>query len=118
MLALALAGSAYAQMNTFSEGDIVSAEKMNENFQVLEQQFQGSRATTVNCAAGEKIGKAIDDGYTNITVSGTCTENLQFSMWREDSAENGTPTGKLAPRFLRIAGADASAKIVDGSSNT
>ena len=39
-------------------------------------------------------------------------------MWREDSAENSTPTGKLAPRFLRIAGADSSAKIVDTSSNT
>ena len=117
-IAVVLAGSAYAIPNSFSEGDIVSAEKMNENFQALEQQFQGSRATTVNCAANEKIGKAIDDGYTNITVSGTCTENLQFSMWREDSAENGTPTGKLAPRFLKLTGADANAKIVDGSSNT
>jgi hypothetical protein len=117
-IAVVLAGSAYAVPNSFSDGDIVSAEKMNENFQALEQQFQGSRATTVNCAAGEKIGEAIDDGYTNITVSGTCTENLQFSMWREDSAENETPTGKLAPRFLKLTGADANAKIVDGSSNT
>jgi hypothetical protein len=117
-LALALAGSAYAVPNSFSDGDIVSAEKMNANFQHLEQQFQGALAKTVNCAAGEKIGEAIDDGYANITVSGTCTENLQFSMWREDSAENGTPTGKLAPRFLKLTGADANAKIVDGSSNT
>ena len=117
-IAVVLAGGAYAIPNTFSEGDIVSAEKMNENFQALEQQFQGALAKTVNCAAGEKIGDAISNGYTNITVSGTCTENLQFSMWREDSAENGTPTGKLAPRFLKLTGADANAKIVDGSSNT
>ena len=118
LISLALACSAYAQLNTFSDGDTISAEKMNQNFQHLEQQFRGTRTTTVNCAAGEKIGDAIDNGYTNITVSGTCAENLQFSMWREESAENSTPTGKLAPRFMRIAGADSSAKIVDTSSNT
>ena len=113
LISLTLATVSYGQLNVFSEGDVVSAEEMNENFQQLEQQFRGTRTTTVNCAAGEKIGNAIDNGYTNITVSGTCAENLQFSMWREDSAENSTPTGKLAPRFLRIAGADSSAKIVD-----
>ena len=118
LISLTLATVSYGQLNVFSEGDVVSAEEMNENFQQLEQQFRGTRTTTVNCAAGEKIGDAIDNGYTNITVSGTCAENLQFSMWREDSAENSTPTGKLAPRFLRIAGADSSAKIVDTSSNT
>ncbi len=118
IISLALAGGAYAQLNTFSDGDTISAEKMNQNFQHLEQQFRGTRTTTVNCAAGEKIGDAIDNGYINITVSGTCAENLQFSMWREDSAENKTPTGKLAPRFLKIAGADSDAKIIDTSSNT
>ena len=118
LISLTLATVSYGQLNVFNEGDVVSAEEMNENFQQLEQQFRGTRTTTVNCAAGEKIGDAIDNGYTNITVSGTCAENLQFSMWREDSAENSTPTGKLAPRFLRIAGADSSAKIVDTSSNT
>ncbi len=118
LISLTLATVSYGQLNVFSEGDVVSAEEMNENFQQLEQQFRGTRTTTVNCAAGEKIGDAIDNGYTNITVSGTCAENLQFSMWREDSAENSTPTGQLAPRFLRIAGADSSAKIVDTSSNT
>ena len=118
ILSFLIVGTVYAQLNTFSDGDTISAEKMNQNFQHLEQQFRGTRTTTVNCAAGEKIGDAIDNGYTNITVSGTCAENLQFSMWREDSAENSTPTGKLAPRFLRIAGADSSAKIVNTSSNT
>ena len=114
-IAVVLANSAYAIPNTFSEGDIVSAEKMNENFQALEQQFQGSRATTVNCAANEKIGKAIDDGYTNITVSGTCTENLLFFE------EWGDSTFDLAPRYLKLTGADSTAKIVDasgGSENT
>ena len=116
-ISIALATSAYAIPNTFKEGDVISAEQMNENFEYLEQQFRGARSTDVKCGEGEKIGDAISNGYTNITVSGSCTENLQFSMWREDSAENSSPTGKLAPRFLRIAGADASAKIADASSN-
>ena len=38
--------------NTFSEGDVLSAEKMNENFQYLEQQFRMALATTADCAAG------------------------------------------------------------------
>ena len=118
LISLTLASGANAQLNTFSDGDTISAEKMNQNFQHLEQQFRGTRTTTVNCAAGEKIGDAIDNGYTNIIVSGTCAENLQFSMWREDSSENKAPTGKLAPRFLKIAGADSIAKIIDTSSNT
>ena len=117
-LAIALAGSAYAVPNSFSDGDIVSAEEMNANFQHLEQQFQGTQqalAKTVNCAAGEKIGKAIDDGYTNITVSGTCTENLLFFE------EWGDNTFALAPRYLKLSGADSTAKLVDasgGSENT
>ena len=117
-LAVALAGSAYAVPNSFSDGDIVSAEEMNANFQHLEQQFQGTQqalAKKVNCAAGEKIGKAIDDGYTNITVSGTCTENLLFFE------EWGDNTFALAPRYLKLTGADSTAKLVDasgGSENT
>jgi hypothetical protein len=104
--------------NSFSEGDIVSAEEMNANFQHLEQQFQGTQqalAKTVNCAAGEKIGDAINNGYTNITVSGTCTENLLFFE------EWGDNTFALAPRYLKLTGADSTAKIVDatgGSENT
>ena len=109
LVSLALACSAYAQLNTFSDGDTISAEKMNQNFQHLEQQFRGTRATTVNCAAGGKIGDAISNGYTNITVSGTCTENLLFFE------EWGDNTFALAPRYLKLTGADSTAKIVDAS---
>ena len=109
LISLALACSAYAQLNTFSDGDTISAEKMNQNFQHLEQQFRGTRATTVNCAAGGKIGDAISNGYTNITVSGTCTENLLFFE------EWGDNTFALAPRYLKLTGADSTAKIVDAS---
>ena len=68
-ISFALAASAYAIPNTFSEGDVISAEQMNENFEYLEQQFRGTRSTLVNCEDGEKIGDAISNGYTNITVS-------------------------------------------------
>ena len=62
LISLALAGSSYAQLNTFKEGDVISAEQMNENFQYLEQQFRGARATTVNCDDGETINGAIENG--------------------------------------------------------
>ena len=35
IISLALAVGAYAQLNTFSDGDTISAEKMNQNFQHL-----------------------------------------------------------------------------------
>ena len=118
LLALAflpLSFVAYAQLNTFSEGDVISAEQMNENFQALINS-NVLRAKTVNCDDGEKIGDAIDNGYNDITVSGTCNENLLYTVWT-DSAD--TPaTDKLAPRYLKITGAEAMATIVDTSSNT
>ena len=33
ILSFLLAGSVYAQLNTFSEGDVISAEQMNQNFE-------------------------------------------------------------------------------------
>jgi len=114
-IAVVLASSAYAIPNSFSEGDIVSAEKMNENFQHLEQQFQGALAKTVNCAAGETINEAIENGYNDITVSGTCNENLLYTVWRDVGVDN-QPSEKLAPGYLKITGADSTAKIVDATS--
>ena len=115
-LALALAGSAYAVPNNFSDGDIVSAEKMNQNFQALVNSNH-IRATAVNCGAGETINAAIANGFNDITISGTCSENLLFSVWRGSSVDDRTPSGKLAPRYLRLSGADTNAKIMDASSN-
>ena len=108
----------YAQLNTFKEGDVISAEKMNENFQALEQQFRGARSIKVDCAAGEKINDAIENGFTDITVSGTCNENLLYTVWRDNAGENRQPSNKLAPRYLRISGATADAKITDTTSNS
>ena len=122
LISLALAGSAYAQLNTFSEGDVISAEKMNENFEYLEQQFRGSRATTVDCGTsgtGSGINEAIAQGFNDITVSGTCNENLLYTVWRDDKQDGEyQPSNKLAPRYLRISGTSADSKIVDASSKS
>ena len=112
----------YAQLNTFSEGDVISAEKMNENFEYLEQQFRGSRATTVDCGTsgtGSGINEAIAQGFNDITVSGTCNENLLYTVWRDDKQDGEyQPSNKLAPRYLRISGTSADSKIVDASSKS
>ena len=117
LISLTLATVSYGQLNVFNEGDVVSAEEMNENFANLQEQLRGARPTTVNCAAGQTINEAIDQGYNDITVSGTCNENLLFSIWRDSSVDDRTPSGKLAPRYLRLSGADSLSKIVDASSN-
>jgi len=110
---------AYGQLNTFQEGDVLSADKMNENFQHLEQQFRGARSIKVDCAAGEKINDAIENGFSDINVSGTCTENLLYEVWPlivNDGDPNFRDNTKLAPRYLKITGADSTAKIQDATS--
>ena len=117
LISLAFAGSAYAIPNTFSEGDVISAEQMNENFQYLEQQFRGARATTVDCGTsgtGSGINQAIAQGFNDITVSGTCNENLLFGITNPDFGYSG----KLAPRLLKLSGEDSFATIKDSSNNT
>ena len=116
IISLALAGGAYAQLNTFSDGDTISAEKMNQNFQALVNSNH-IRATAVNCGAGETINAAIANGFNDITISGTCSENLLFSVWHDSTVDDRSPSGKLAPRYLRLSGADTNAKIMDASSN-
>jgi len=117
LISLALAVSAYAQLNTFQEGDVISAEKMNENFQALINS-NVLRSTTVNCDDGETINGAIEKGFNDIMVKGTCKENLRYTVWREDTAENRQPSGKLAPRFLKISGVESTnATIEDTSAN-
>jgi len=121
LISLALAGSAYAQLNTFSEGDVISAEQMNENFEYLEQQFRGARATIVDCGTsgtGSGINEAIAQGFNDITVSGTCNENLVFSIWNNDASSSSATDSRLTNRFLKITGTTSDTKIVDTSQNT
>ena len=116
LIGLLVATTSHAQLNTFSEGDVISAEQMNENFESLVNSNL-LRSTSVSCDDGETINGAIEIGYNDITVSGTCSENLLFSVWRDSSVDDRTPSGKLAPRYLRLSGADTNAKIMDASSN-
>jgi len=116
-ISIALAASAYAIPHTFKEGDVLSAEKMNENFQALVNS-NVLRSKSVNCEDGETINGAIENGYNDITVSGTCAENLRYSIWVGDSSADDPSSDKLAPRFLKIVGTNPSTdKIVDASSN-
>jgi len=95
MLALALAGSTYAQLNTFSDGDIVSAEKMNENFDFV---LKDIRATEVYCNAGETIKSALESGFNYLTIYGTCTDQI-IATSPVDLAEFGLDQEKLPPTF-------------------
>jgi len=118
ILSFLLAGSVYAQLNTFSEGDVISAEQMNQNFEYLEQQFRSAQSITVDCAAGETINEAIENGFTDITVSGACNENLKFIIWSNDANSSSSYFKRdLANNFIRITGATSETKIVDASQN-
>ena len=117
-ISIALAASVYAIPHTFKEGDVLSAEKMNENFESLINS-NVLRSTSVNCDEGQTINGAIKSGYNDITVSGTCNENLLYTVWRDSKGENEyQPSNKLSPRYLKLSGATADARIVDASANT
>ena len=116
-ISIALAASAYAIPNTFSEGDVISAEQMNENFESLINS-NVLRATTVNCDDGETINGAIEKGFNDITVSGTCNENVDFTVWRDSAVDGRNPNGKLAPRLLKLSSGSTPGVIADASSDT
>ena len=75
-ISIALAGSAYAQLNTFQEGDVISAEQMNQNFEAILKKSMVVRSTTVDCDAGKTINAALTEGYNDITIFGTCNEEI------------------------------------------
>ena len=117
-LLLPLIGSAQQMPNTFSDGNIIYAEQINENFLYLEQRFSGMRKTSVDCGNdgnGSGINTAIEEGYTSIIISGICKENLLFGIWNNDDQRS---QNTHFPRLVRLSGSDSSAKIVDNSSNT
>jgi len=73
-LLLPVIGSAQQMPNTFSDGDLIYAEQINENFEYLLKRA-AIRKTTVDCSAGETINAALVK-YNHIVISGTCTENI------------------------------------------
>ena len=72
---------ASAQLTEFSQGDILSAGAMNQNFKYLEDRFGGLNEKTVDCGTsgtGYGINAAIKDGYNSIIVKGICKENISI----------------------------------------
>ena len=102
----------FAQLTEFSQGDILSAGAMNQNFKYLEKRFGGLNETTVDCGttgSGSGINAAIKNGYNSIIVKGICKENID---WDPKAGKRG---------ILKLRGFSnnqASDKIVDNSSNT
>ena len=102
---------ASAQLTEFSQGDILSAGAMNQNFKYLEDRFGGLNEKTVDCGTsgtGSGINAAIKDGYNSIIVKGICKENISILV--NDGNRN----------YLKLKGFNndqTSDKIVDNSSN-
>ena len=103
---------ASAQLTEFSQGDILSAGAMNQNFKYLEDRFGGLNEKTVDCGTsgtGSGINAAIKDGYNSIIVKGICKENIS---WDSTKGERG---------YLKLKGYSndqTSDKIVDNSSSS
>ena len=102
----------FAQLTEFSQGDILSAGAINNNFKYLEKRFGGLNEKTVDCGtsgSGNGINAAIKNGYNSIIVKGICKENID---WDPKAGNRG---------ILKLRGFSnnqASDKIVDNSSNT
>ncbi len=114
LISLTIASVSYGQLNVFNEGDVVSAEEMNENFEFLINGTQ-TRVTTVDCGingSGSGINQAILEGFNDITIKGVCQENLNFgTATKDEPASSGNP----APKYLRLVGFDGNAVITDAS---
>ena len=101
----------FAQLTEFSQGDILSAGTMNQNFKYLEKRFGGFNETTVDCGttgSGSGINAAIKNGYNSIIVKGICKENIN---WDPKEGKRG------ALKIRGFSNNQASDKIVDNTSN-
>ena len=71
---------ASAQLTEFSQGDILSAGSMNQNFKSLQDQFYWNKKE-VDCSTDNLTG-AINDGYNHIVVNGSCSiKSLTTGGW-------------------------------------
>ena len=102
----------FAQLSEFSQGDVLSAGLMNQNFKYLEDRFGGLNEKTIDCGTsgtGFGINAAIKDGYNSIIVKGLCKENIN---WDSREGERG---------YLKLKGYSndqTSDKIIDNSSTS
>ena len=65
---------AQSMPHAFTDGDIIYADQINENFEYLLKRT-AIHQTNVDCDAGETINSALEK-YNHIIISGTCNENI------------------------------------------
>ena len=65
---------AQSMPHNFTDGDIIYADQINENFEYLLKRT-AIHQTNVDCDAGETINSALEK-YNHIIISGTCNENI------------------------------------------
>ena len=110
-LLLPLIGSAQQLPHTFSDGDLIYAEQINENFEFLAKKFGTSQAT-VDCTSGAtadldnsvytSINEALKQ-HNHLVLTGMCNESvvLQADLQGADLVKsNADSTRKCNP--LRI----------------
>ena len=69
-----------AQMTTFSQGDILSAGSMNQNFKHLQDQFFWNKKE-INCSS-DNLTATINQGYNHIVINGGCSiKSLTTGGW-------------------------------------
>ena len=96
------ANLAVAQMTTFSQGDILSAGAMNQNFNHLQNQFALNK-TEVDCSS-DNLTEKINQGYNHLSISGECTVDNIFAGLVDISVFCGhSQSNNLVPR-LKISG--------------
>ena len=84
---------AQSMPHSFTDGDIIYADQINENFEYLLKRT-AIHQTNVDCDAGETINSALEK-YNHIIISGTCNENIfvenhQNLLILEGSNENAS----------------------------
>ena len=68
---------ASAQLTEFSQGDILSAGAMNQNFNHLQNQFALNK-TEVDCSS-DNLTEKINQGYNHLSISGECSVDNIFA---------------------------------------
>ncbi|MEC8395096.1 MAG: hypothetical protein VX003_09565, partial [SAR324 cluster bacterium] len=73
---LTISLKAQSMPHNFTDGDIIYADQINENFEYLLKRT-AIHQTNVDCDAGERINDALEK-YNHIIISGTCNENINI----------------------------------------
>ncbi len=87
-----------AQMTTFSQGDILSAGSMNQNFKHLQDQFFWNKKE-IDCST-DNLTQKINQGYNHLVIDGNCSVknlivgNVDINRWCGYSQANN-PINKL-----------------------